>query len=247
MKRGILGIFLAMVLGPSIHGEITLTDNQQHQATVEITEATADTISFSAKGQKGAIKLDQLTEASRAAAIAYAKDKNVYQSFPAFTVQVKVAYQHRNSGDVWYEKDVKITPSIVIEGGKKMKGLPAAEACLVIVTHDTRQKYVFHVEKMKICSTETISIPGAEKGDRREFPFQAIPVTFDTARDTSNVGGDEYKYFIFALRDAATRQIVDFQSNSPQVMSYVARHPEARETLLAARKGEPFTDDFPAQ
>jgi hypothetical protein len=247
MKRGILGIFLAAGLGPSSHGEITLTDNQQHQATVEITEATADSISFSAKGRNGLIKLDQLTEASRSAAIAYAKDKNVYQSFPPFKVQVKVAYQHRNSNDSWYEKDVKITPSIVIEGEKKMKGLPAAEASLVIVTHDTRQKYVFHVEKMQICSTETISLPEAATGDRREFPFQAISVTFDTARDSSNVGGDEYKYFIFGLRDAATRQIVDFQSNSPQVMSYVEKHPEARETLLAARKGAPFTDDFPVR
>jgi len=225
---------------------ITFTDLQGHQASVEVVEASNADVTFIAQGRRGTIALDQLAEASRDSVVAYAKEKGVFRVFPACTIQVKIAYQHRND-NAWYRKDVRINPSVVIEGAKKMRGLPAAEASLVLITHDTRQKYVFHEEKMEICSTETISIPAVESGERREFTFQSVAVSFDTARDTTNVGGDEYKYYIFGLRDAGTKQLVDFESNSPKVMAYVERHPEARETFLSARRGAPFADDFSSQ
>ena len=232
----------ALVAG---RAEITLTDVKQQKAAVEILSASPSEISFVVRGQKGVIPTSQLTEESRIAALDYAKAKGVYRAFPPFTVQVKIAYQRRNSDAAWYKKNVKLNSSIVIAGEKKMAGLPAAEATLLIITHDTKAKYVDHVEKMKVMAAETISVPEAAAGDRREFTFQPVSLTFDTARDSTNVGGDEYKYFIFGLRDPATKQLVDFQSNAPKVMSHVAKHPEARDALLAATKGSAFKEDFP--
>ncbi len=244
MNRIIGFVFSIAAILATGRAEIALTDLQNHKATVEITEATPTEISFLMQGRKGSILMTQLTEESRAAAIDYAKSKNIYRTFPAIRVQVKVAYQRRNTEGSSYRKDMKLNPSVVIEGVRKMDAIPAAEASLVIITHDTREKYVNHVEKMKIYATETIPIP-AGTADRREFAFQAVSTNFDSARDYTNVGGNEYKYFIFGLRDPATKQFVDFQSNSPQVMSYVVRHPEARETFLAAAEGAPFSDDLP--
>jgi hypothetical protein len=227
------------------HAEITLTDLQNHKATVEIVEASPTEISFTMQGRKGSLKMEQLSEESRTAAIEYAKSKKIFRTFPALTIQVKIAYLRRNSAETWYEKNVKLNSSVVIEGVKKIGAIPAAEASLVLITHDTKEKYVKHVEKMKIFAAETISIPDGATGDRREFSFQTVEMTFDSARDPTNVGGDEYKYFIFGLRDPVTKQLIEFQTNSAKVQNYVAKHPEARETLLAARKGAPFAEDFP--
>ncbi len=240
-----LGIILGLAILATSHAEITLTDLQNQKATVEVTEATPTEISFITQGRKGSIPMAQLTEESRAAAVEYARSKNVYRTFPDIRVQVKVAYQRRNTEGSSYRKDMKLNPSVVIEGIRKMIALPEAEATLVLITHDTREKYVKHVEKMKIYATETISIPATGTGDRREFDFTPVGTTFDSARDFTNVGGSEYKYFIFGLLDPATKQIIDFESNSPQVMNYVAKHPEARQTFLLARKGAPFSEDFP--
>ncbi|MGH8046052.1 MAG: hypothetical protein ACREKL_02290 [Chthoniobacterales bacterium] len=245
MKRGSVEIALFAMVVASSHAEITLTDIQNRKATVEIVAASATGITVEVQGRRSPIKLEQLSPDSRTAAIDYAKSKGVFSSFPAVSVQVKIAYQRRNNAATWYKKDVKLIPSMVIEGIRKMENIPAAEATLVVITHDTQEKYVNHNDKMQVYASETIEVPASAKGDRRELTFKTVEMTFDTARDTSNVGGNEYRYYIFSLRDPATRQLISFQTSSAKVQSYVAKHPEARDALLAAKQNSAFTEDFP--
>jgi hypothetical protein len=243
-----MGTGVAMVFAGigTVMGEIDLTDLQGRTARVEIVAATPTSVTLQFQGRKTPLELSQLAEASRTAAIDYAKSKGVYRAFPDVKVQVKIAYQRRNTPGSYYRRDMKLSPSIVIEGTRSMEAIPAAEATLVLVTRDTQAKYVKGVEKMEIYATETISLD-AGTGARREFSFQEVNTNFDAARDMTNVGGDEYRFYIFGLRDPATRQLIEFRTNCTKLEAYVAAHPEARETVLAARKGAPFSDDFVTQ
>jgi hypothetical protein len=245
MKWGFVTAFVLAAGVATGRAEITLTDIRGQKATVEVTEATPSQISFVMQGRKGAIKLSELSEDSQAAVVAYAKSKNIYRAFPPLIVQVKVALQRRNSEQSYYETNAKLTSAVVVEGKAKLAAVPAAEATIVLITQDTREKYVKHVEKLKVWATDTVSIPAAGSGERREFPFATAELVYDLARDPTNVGGNEYKYYIFGLRDPESKQLVDFQSNCPPVMHYAELHPEARDTLLSLRKGEPFSSAFP--
>jgi hypothetical protein len=222
-------------------GDITLTDLNGRQAKVEVVEATSSKITFTVAGRKGAMPLDQLAPASRTAAIDYAKANNVYRSFPPFSMQVKVGYKRRNDDDTWYKKKVWVTPSFSIEGASKLSGLPAAEASIILVTRDTREKYVNHVEKLTVAEVQTIPIPATGSGDRREFTFQTLALSLDTAQDSSNAGGDEYKYYVFGLRDAETHQLIAFETDCSQLATNVAKAPEMREKMLALHLGDAFS------
>ncbi len=244
LKATAAGMALAAVAIPTARSEITLTDAQGHKATVEVTEASSDTVSILLQGRKSSVKIANLSEASRAEVVAYAKSKNVYRSCPPLIVQVKVAKQQRNADGSWYQKNVKVNSSVIVEGVNKLIGLPALEATIVIVTQDTRQKYVKHVEKLTVEMVDTIPIPIANVGTRRELDFKTVELTLDSARDATNLGGREYKYFVFGLRDTETKQFLDFQTNCPPLQAYITAHPEARETLLSARRNASFSTDF---
>lgn len=221
--------------------DITLTDVNGRQAKVEVVEATPSTITFTIAGRKGTMPIEQLATASRTAAIDYAKANNVYRSFPPFSMQVKIGYKRRNDDDTWYKKKVWVTPSFSIEGTSKLSGLPGAEASIILISRDTREKYVNHVDKFTVAAAQTIPIPATGSGDRREFTFQTLALSLDTAQDSSNVGGEEYKYYIFGLRDAETHQLIAFETDCAQLAANVTKAPEMREKMLALHLGDAFS------
>lgn len=160
---------------------------------------------------------------------------------PPIRVQVLVGTQQRRLGSS-YRKQMEINPRIVIEGVNKGLPIPELEATLIVVTMDTRAKYVQRREVYKVESAQTLPIPTASNGARREFPFEQSVVTFDAWRDHTNVGGATYKYFVFGLRDPQTNTLVDFQTNNPPLAALAKSSPERREEFLKLKKG----GDFPA-
>jgi hypothetical protein len=158
---------------------------------------------------------------------------------PPVRVQVQVGTQQRRLGGS-YRKQMEINPRIVIEGVNKGVPIPELEAVLIIVTMDTRAKYVERREVFKVESAQTISIPAAGHGSRREIPFEQSVVTFDAWRDHTNVGGATYKYFVFGLRDPQTKTLIDFQTNNPPLTAIAKSSPNRREEFLEFKKGANF-------
>lgn len=159
-------------------------------------------------------------------------------SVPPVRVQVQVGTQQRRIGA--YRKQMEINPRIVLEGASKGVPLPELEAVMIIVTMDTRAKYVQRREAYRVESAQTIPIPAAKSGDRREIPFDQSVVSFDAWRDQTNVGGATYKYFVFGLRDPRTKELIDFQTNYPQLASLGKANPQRREEFLSLNKGAVF-------
>jgi len=161
-------------------------------------------------------------------------------SFPALSVQPTVGTQQRPLKGSDFRKTMTISPKLTIEGGSRLVPIPAAEAIMIIVTMDTQAKYKNNTEVYHVLTAETIPIPAAQMGERRSFTFAESTVTYDAYRDNSNVGGETYKYYVFALRDPASKEIIDFKSNNPPLMTEVKAHPEKRAELLGLAKGAKF-------
>lgn len=173
--------------------------------------------------------------------VQFTAEKDTQSSVPPLRVQAMVGTQQRRlAGGTSYRKQMDINPKMVIEGAIKARAIPELEAVMIIVTMDTRAKYVNRREVYRVESAQTIQIPAATDGSRREFPFESSSVNFDSWRDHTNLGGATYKYYVFGLRDPQTKAIIDFQTNNPQLASLAKVKPERREDFLSLTKGAEF-------
>ena len=161
-----------------------------------------------------------------------------------FSVDVVVGTSQRRLGVSSYRKTMDIKPKVVIAGVNRTAPLPAAEAILMIITMDTKAKYVGRVEDYKVHDTETLPVPAAASGVPRPIAFTPAEVTFDSYRDTTNVGGEVYKYYILGVRDPESGQIINFETNHTQLAAFIKTHPENREELLKIAKNAKFPSQF---
>jgi hypothetical protein len=243
MRMRTLSLLGWLTLSLSASAAITVTDQAGKSVTGEVVRIVADNVVFQVGGQRTALKLSQLTEDSRRELVEAAKIKGVYAPFPPLRVQAVVGTQQRRVTTSSYRKEMEISPRVIIEGAARLDPIPAAEATMLIITMDTRAKYVARREALKVHTSETIQVPAAPSGDRRQFNFAESSVTYDSWRDKTNLGGAVYKYFIFGLRDPETKMLVDFQTNSPQVAAICKAAPEKREEYLQLATGASFSPD----
>lgn len=160
--------------------------------------------------------------------------------FPSLRVQALVGTREHATGHTGYHKEMQITPKLIVEGASKLAPIPAAEATMVMISMDTRAKYVQHKDVLKVVSAETLPLPAAANGERREFSFAEPALTFDGDRDTSNVGGEVYKFFICGIRDPSTRSLIYFYTPDAQLANFCKAHPEKRDEFLSMRKDSNF-------
>ena len=164
--------------------------------------------------------------------------------FPPLNVQVMVATKQRNVATSDYEKTMTIEPKMTIEGRSHMGAIPALDATLVIVTMDTRAKYKAGNDAFKVHAAQTVPLAEAKDGTKRPVDFESSTVTYDTARDSSNMGGAVYKYFVSGVVDPTSKEIVDFQTNNASLATFCKTHPEKRAELLGLKKGAKFPAEF---
>jgi hypothetical protein len=162
----------------------------------------------------------------------------------ALNVQVTVGTQQRARAGSSYMKTMSIEPKATIEGISRMVPIPALEAVMLIITMDTRAKYQAGAEVFNVHARESLPIPEAKDGTRRQFVFTSSSVTYDSYRDASNIGGEVYKYYIFGLKNAATSEWVEFKSNNQSFLKYCKDNPDKRDEFLAKTVGTKFPANF---
>lgn len=244
MKR--LPLFATLAVAAAIHAEpLSLADRFGHTVQVEVAAVTPDTLEYLDSGRRAKIPLTDLSDESRQSVLDFARAHQLLQVFPPVQIQVVVGFKRVQSNDVWYEKNMTLQSGFTMEGARRTASLPAARATIVVITQDTHEKYVKGKEELTVYSTETLDVPAAKDGERRSISFAPVKMHFDAWRDDTNVGGSEYKYYIFGLNDAATGQLIHFKTNCPQVETYAAQHPDSRSSLLALQKGAPFSPQAP--
>ncbi|MEA3186688.1 MAG: hypothetical protein QOD99_518 [Chthoniobacter sp.] len=164
--------------------------------------------------------------------------------YPPLRVQASAGTHQKPAGGSFYKRTMEINPKVIIEGVGSMKPIPALDATMLVITLDTQAKYVKKKDVLKVHSVASQPIPEAANGARREFTFPEESVEFDSYRDSSNVGGEVYKYFILGLRDPASKEIIGFETNYPALAAFVKAHPEKRDEYLSIKKGAKLPEEL---
>lgn len=164
--------------------------------------------------------------------------------FPELRVQAMVGTSQRRSGTSSYMKEQTIKPKCVIAGASQISAIPALEATMVVVTMATAAKYVAGDESYFVQTAEKLPVEPAANGASRTYQFAETTVRYDSWRDSTNVGGRTYKYFVFGLTDPATKKLIYFQTNCPELATHCKTNPDKRLAVLRMTAGSKFPSKF---
>lgn len=164
--------------------------------------------------------------------------------FPELRVQAMVGTSQRRSGTSSYMKEQTIKPKCVIAGASQIAAIPALEATMLVITMATKAKYVAGSESYFVQSAETLEVEPAANGTSRTYQFAESTVSFDSWRDSTNIGGRVYKYFVFGLTEPATKELIYFQTNCPELVTHVKEHPGKRASILKLKTDAKFPEKF---
>ena len=164
------------------------------------------------------------------------------RKYPSLHIQAKVGKRNSPVGTSTYMMTMTMTPEIVIESARTQP-MASASATFLLVTMDTSAKYRRGEEELRIATSETMGIPAVSKGTRRSFEFKSLSSRYDSDRDSSNVGGQEYKYYIMAVF-ADDNQFLHFETNCPELSRHLQSHPDLRVKFLGMKPGEKFKTNF---
>jgi len=235
---------ITLLIASTAVAETSIITKQGQTVPVEVLSVTGRIATISRNNAKSTISLDQLTEASQVFVIEAAKVKGTYSAVPPLKAQVTVGTKNRQMERSYYRKTMEISPQVKLSAVSVMEPIPPLDATMLIIVQDTRAKFAQKVDRFQVHAANTVNVPAAADGKPREIEFEKSSVTYDSWRDSSNIGGYTYKYYIFALRDPETKKILDFQSNHPQLPAYLASHPEKKEELINLSVGKNFPSDF---
>jgi hypothetical protein len=164
------------------------------------------------------------------------------KKYPSLHIQAKVGKRNSPVGTSSYMMTMTMTPEVVIESARTQP-MASASATFLLVTMETSAKYRRGEEELIIATSETQGIPAVAKGSRRSIEFQPLSSRYDSDRDDSNVGGQEYKYYIMAVF-ADDNQFLHFETNCPELSRYLQAHPDLRVKFLGMKPGEKFKTNF---
>ncbi len=217
--------------------QIPLTDVNGQTLECEILSASKKEIKIRASGRTLTVTERDLQPDSWTKAQQHAKDNGLLNDFPELEVNVRIATRRRDVS--WYVEEMTISPKFTLEGRNSFESLPAMEASVMVITMDMEMKYRYRQDAFFVEHVDTVEVPEAERGEKREFEFRACKVEYDVYRDTSNIGGRTYKYYLFVLQDPATGRVVHYETNYRDMETVLSVNPQkAAEYLNRMPKGE---------
>jgi hypothetical protein len=166
----------------------------------------------------------------------------IAKKYPGLRVQASVGTRTKPVPGSSYMKTMTISPAVVIESAQTQPMAAASITCLLI-TMNTRDKYVRSEQTCRIATSETIGVPAVLKGTRRKFEFAPLQTRFDSDRDKSNVGGEVYKYFLLAVL-SEDQKFLYLETSCPGLDKYLQTHPEERAKYLGLKPGSSFSSNF---
>jgi hypothetical protein len=164
------------------------------------------------------------------------------KKYPGLRIQAKVGKRNNPVPGSSYLMTMIMTPEILIESAHTQP-MTAASATFLLVTMETESKYRRGEEELIVATSETKEIPAVAKGSRRSIEFKPLSSRYDSDRDATNVGGQEYKYYIMAVF-SDDKQFLHFETNCPELSKHLQAHPDLRVKFLGMRPGETFRTNF---
>ena len=168
---------------------------------------------------------------------------SLQKKFPSLKVEGKVGIKRDAVDGSFYMQTMTITPAIMVDSAPT-QAVSAMEATMIVIAMDTRAKYTERRDVYLVHAAETVPVAGADRGSKREVTFKPSKTRYDSYRDSSNVGGAVYKWYIFGVRDAETKQLLHFAPNCTTLEKHVNAKPDSRDAFLKLSTGSMFDTNF---
>ncbi|MEM9281007.1 MAG: hypothetical protein AAGA96_04210 [Verrucomicrobiota bacterium] len=198
MKSFLLILWLHGVALVGAAAVIEVTDAQGRSMTVEVLSYTASSGNVKIKrtdGQQFQVKLDIFDAASQ---------KKIIENAPVerakMLIRVSVGKRRSRQGDSSYMKDQTISASITVENDSRDIDFRAGKGTLFLIARQTKRYSDRDADYGKVLSKEEYQVT-VDAGE--EFTYEAKPVvtSYDSDRDSTNIGGWEYYGYLFLLQN----------------------------------------------
>jgi hypothetical protein len=182
----------------SMAATIQVTDTKGRSMEVDVlahTPKTGQTKIKRTDGQVFNVNINMFDEASQKRIV-----ENAPKPSAELLVRVSVGKRRKRQGDSSYMKDQTITASITVENDSRDIDFNDGTGTLFLIARQTRRYAEDDADYGKVLSKQTFRI--TTKADK-EASYEAKPVitSYDSDRDSSNVGGWEYYGYLFILED----------------------------------------------
>ncbi len=199
---------------------------------VDVESVTDTTLHYIHGSKRKKMKLARLDPANREALVAFARERGIYDRYPPLKIQVAIRDNDKLKSNSSYMRHLWLIPRLVIEGEEALTPIPPVEATISVICADTKALYRDRRKHYQVRTKETLLIPAAPDSARREIDFKTFELEFDEDKNSSNVGGWIYKYWICCLRDPETKRIVRFETSYNLLEKYVEENPGERNRFV---------------
>lgn len=200
----LLGVLLG---GESLCAAITVTDQKGRSMEVDVLEYKPVTKMTKIKrtdGQVFDVNIGVFDEASRKRIV-----ENAPEPQAELLVRVSVGKRRKRQGDSSFMKDQTISASVDVVNESRDINFPEGTGTIFLIARQTRRYSERDSDYGKVLSKQTFKI-SVKAGDENKYEAKPIVTSYDSDRDSSNIGGWEHHGYLFILQrnDGSIHEVV---------------------------------------
>jgi len=150
-------------------------------------------------------------------------------------IKVSVGKRRSRQGDSSYMKDQTISASVAVENESRDIDFPEGNGTLLLIARQTKRYSEDGADYGKVLSKQKFNI-AAKSGEATSVEAKPIVTSYDSDRDSTNVGGWEYYGYAFILVDA-DGEIYTVETSIGNLKKDVEENPVIGKELLALGEG----------
>lgn len=220
-------LFLASI--QAYAGPISVSDTQGRSMEVEVlayTESSGNLKIKRSDGQVFNVKIDIFDSESQEKIKA-----NAPKAKADLIIRVSVGKRRSRQGDSSYMKDQTISASVAIKNDSRDIDFPEGKGTLFLIARQTKRYADDSADYGKVLSKQSFPV-STLPGKSMEFEAEPIVTSYDSDRDSSNIGGWEYYGYLFILEDG-DGDIHSVDTSIGNLKKDVETYPAAAKKLLS--------------
>lgn len=241
MKAIVACLVLTILISGVVRaGLISVSDTQGRSMEVEIlayTESSGNLKIKRSDGQVFNVKIDVFDTESQAKIKA-----NAPKAKADLVIRVSVGKRRSRQGDSSYMKDQTISASVAIENDSRDIDFKGGKGTLFLIARQTKRYADDAADYGKVLGKESFPV-SALPGDSFEYEAQPIVTSYDSDRDSSNIGGWEYYGYLFILQDE-DGEIHSVDTSIGNLKKEVETYPATAKKLLGLSKEQLVEKDL---
>jgi len=229
MIRNLPLLILTLMLSTGAVGALEVRDTTGRTMDVEVLAYTKSSgnvkIKRKSDGQIFTVKIS-LFDAASQKAIADAAPV----AMPDLRVQVSVGRRRAREGSSTYKKTQEISVTVKVENQSRDIDLEKSKFTVLLIGRNMLRYSNRNADSAKVLLKENFS---GELGAGKKLEFECSPVitSYDSDRDSSNIGGWEYDGYLMVVQDAAGKVVNSYSNIGPVKVDTLKREDLLKKAL----------------